>query len=226
MTQDLSPQKSTAATPAKAPPTSDMEEMDEILTAAETSEPLDSNQSSPPPRTERLPAENPNKYGVPAKRVEREQVFYTVEDTNATQFRKAKEHQIMIPQPNGKQQPKTFVFKPGEATKMLQETALLFLDVSPAFRVRNSKGQIVRPRKFSKGEERTVTLKPHELVVSVTQVRKEVLWDLARTMPGGQDKFGKGEGFYPREDLEEFVISGGKVEEDDDGNPLLDVAAA
>lgn len=184
-------------------------------------EPLDSKTSSPSTR-----AENPHKYGIPAARTQREQVMYTVEDMNATNHQKVKVHEIMIPMPNGKKQPKKYTFQPGKPTQMLQETALLFLDVSPSFRVRNSKGQIVRPRKFSKGETRTVTLKPHELVVSVTQVRKEVLYDLARTMPGGSDRFAKGEGHYPREDLEEFVISGGKVEEDDEGNPLDMVDAA
>jgi len=152
-------------------------------------------------------------------------VTYTVEDLNATQFRKVKEHAIQVPQPNGKIQVKAFKFKPGEPTEMAQDLALLFLDISPSFRVRNSNGQIVRARKFGGGSERIVTLKPHEVVVSVTQVLKPVLYDMARAMPGGSEVFPDDVGHVSREQLEEFVISGGKVAEDDDVM-LLDVAAA
>lgn len=159
----------------------------------------------------------------PSPSLERAPVEYTVEDLNATKFRVPKEHQLAIPQENGKYQLKTLKFLPGKAYKMPQEHALLFLDISPDFRVRNSTGQIVRPRKFSEGESRNVTLKPHEVVVSVTQVVKEVLWDMAAGMPGGREKFPKGPGHYARTDLEEFVISGGVVKEDSDGNPLVDL---
>lgn len=152
-------------------------------------------------------------------------VKYTVEDMNATQYRKAKEHTIAIPQPNGKIQHATFKFLPGARKEMTQEIALLFLDVAPSFRVRNSQGQIVRPRKFDKGEIRTVTLRPHELAVSVTQVLKDVLFEIARNMPGGQAAFPKDSGYYERVVLEEFVITGGRVEEDEDGNPIDQVAA-
>lgn len=151
--------------------------------------------------------------------------MYTVEDTNATHFRTTKQHEIAIPQPNGKVQLKTYSFGPGERVQMLQDTALLFLDVSPAFRVRNSLGQIVRPRKFGKGESRTVTLKPHEVAVPVTHVLKGVLYEMCKIIPGGRDRFTKEEGYYKREELEEFIISGGKVEEDERGDPI-DTAAA
>lgn len=145
---------------------------------------------------------------------------------NATQFRKVKEHLIPLPQPNGKVQLKPFTFKPGMALKMPQEVALLFLDVAPSFRVRNTRGQIVKPRKFGKGEDRNVTLKPHEVAVSVTQVLKPVLYDMAKAMPGGAERFTKEAGIYSREELEEFVISGGKVDDDDEIANLDTTAAA
>lgn len=165
-----------------------------------------------------------NPGGKSTKPADREPVFYTVEDENATSFNKVKQHSIPVPQPNGKVQNKTFTFRPGEPLKMLQEHALLFLDISPAFKVRNSLGQLVRPRKFSKGETRTVTLKPHEVVVPVTHVLKGVLHEMARMIPGGAERFTKDEGFYKRHELEEFIISGGKVEDDD--GPLDTVVAA
>lgn len=154
-------------------------------------------------------------------------VEYTVEDQNATKFRKAKEHSIGIPQPNNKLQYKTFKFLPGKAVAMPQEIALLFLDVAPTFIVKNSLGQVVRPRKFSDGAPRTVTLRPHEVAVSVTQVLKPVLYEMARNMPGGAEKFPAGhDGEVSRQVLEEFIISGGAVELDDDGFPMLDTASA
>lgn len=156
----------------------------------------------------------------------REMVFYTVEDMNASLFRKKKEHSIAIPQMNGKIQLRPFIFEPGKPVRMAQDTALLFLDIAPSFRVRNSLGQIVRPRKFGKGDSRTVTLRPHEVVVSVTQVLKPVLHEMARALPGGSDRFTKDTGYYERTELEEFVVSGGRVDEDEDGNPLDTVVAA
>lgn len=173
------------------------------------------------PKADRIPG-----WGInPPAQKERDEVVYTVEDTNAGLFHKKKVHTIAIPQANGKFQHKEFSFAPNERKKMSQETALLFLDISSAFRVRNSKDQIVRPRRSGKGEgERTVTLKQHELVVPVTAVLKEALYDIARNLPGGESRFTDW-AKTNREDLEEFIISGGLIDEDEDGLPIDTVAA-
>lgn len=156
---------------------------------------------------------------------EEAEIQYTVEDLNATQFNKKKRHEIAVPQPSGKLQIHKFEFHPGRPTKMPQEIALLFLDIAPTFRVRNSRGQIVRPRKFGSGTDRTVVLRPHELAVPVTGVLKEYLHEIARAMPGGLEKVPADNRDISRQDLEEFVISGGATAEEDEADMMDTVAA-
>lgn len=150
---------------------------------------------------------------------------YFVEDTDTTTYRMEKTHEVNVPQSNGKLQLKSFTFKPGKRLPLPQDIALLFLDISPNFKVRNSRGQVVRPRKLADGEYRTVQLRPDEVVVSVTQVLKPVLLEMARNMPGGEERFSTQPGDINRIDIEEFIITGGVLGEDEDDS-LIDTVVA
>lgn len=145
---------------------------------------------------------------------DRQVVQYSVEDLNASEKKKTKVHQIKVPQANGRYQIRAFTFKPNTPVKMTQSEALIFLDIDPCFRVRNTKGQIVRPRRAAQKGDREVIVAPHEVVVPVTAVLKEALYEMARSMPGGDKRF-TDYSSAQRPDLEEFIISGGVVEEDD-----------
>lgn len=149
---------------------------------------------------------------------------YTVEDMNCKKSNKPKVHEIKVPSgAPGKFTLKQFRFHPGKTLSMSQEEALIFLEIDRSFRVRNSNGQIVRPRYSSTDGNRTVTLKQHEMVVPVTAVRKEHLYDVARQMPGGRERF-KDYGAVNRVDLEEFIVAGG-IQPQDDDEDTVEIAA-
>lgn len=149
---------------------------------------------------------------------------YTVEDLNATRANKAKIHEIKVPQPNGKFQLTKYRFGPGEKVSLPQPIALLFLEIDPSFRVRNSHEQIVRSRRSIEGGERKVSLKQDEMVVPVTWILKNKLLEIARDLPGGRETFKNDVNQVNRVDLEEFIIAGGKSPEAADED--LDMVAA
>lgn len=118
-----------------------------------------------------------------------------------------------MPGRGGKDELKSFTFEPNTPLEMPQDYALRFLEIDPAFIVRNSKGAIIRPRNQADPKDRVVTVKPHEMVVPLTAVLKQHLFEIAQTLPGG-DRYTSVEK-VDREELEEFIITGGKVDEDD-----------
>lgn len=232
MTTEASQPSKIPETPSTIPPTTQTSE--ESVTSPPKRElpPAMKAQMAPPnpnkppeqPKAQTFaPATHQLKDPPPPKR-NTSPVFYTVEDANATRIGKAKKHSVAVLQDNGKKQLISHEFKPGVPLRMPQELALIYLEIDKSFIVRNSLNQIVRARKFSEGSARTVTLKPHQVVVSVTQVLKPVLLGMARGLPGGEEKFTQEEGMYPREELEEFIISGGVAPESEDEQ--LDTVAA
>lgn len=186
-----------------------------------------SKELSPAEEAERRRLANPNYAGVSGtyKPTDENDVRYTVEDLNCSKYNKKKQHEIAVKQPNGKVQIKKFNFEPGVPLVLDRAIALIFLEVSEAFRVKNSQGQIVRPKRYREAGVRKVDVGPTEIVVDVKYVVKQKLWDLAREMPGGMERFPSEHNKIERIELEEFIISGGKIEEDHDGN-LIDTVAA
>lgn len=159
----------------------------------------------------------PGKQGVPghtAVAKDASKRTYTVEDANAARHHVARTHSIKVPIGRGKMDFREFTFKPGEHKEMPQEQALLFLEIDPSFVVRNSRGAIIRPRSHKSPGDRLVEVKAHEMVVPLTAVLKTYLVEIAQTLPGGERFAGNPESF-PREEIEEFIITGGKVEDED-----------
>lgn len=128
-------------------------------------------------------------------------------------YSKKKTHTIAVPGKGGKDVKQDFTFNPGERKSLAQDIALRFLEIDPAFVVRNTNDQIIRPRHMGDPKDRMVLVKAHEIVVPLTAVLKTHLFEIARELPGG-DRWNSVDTLN-REDLEEFIITGGKVEEED-----------
>lgn len=151
---------------------------------------------------------------------------YTVEDLNATRNNVHKMHHIKVTQPNGKVQLVPFTFQPGEKKEVSQDIALIFLEIDPSFRVRNRLGQIIRPKAAGGPGTRMVQVKVNEAVVPLSAVLQVHLFEMARALPGGKQRFrGKSQDF-PKRDLEEFIITGGAVSDDADDEDLDTVNVA
>lgn len=138
--------------------------------------------------------------------------MYTVEMTNCLKGGRHSEQTHTLPTlRRGEVIWTDFTFKAGERKKFPKSIALRILMLDPAWRVRNTKDQIVVPRKpkGSNSDDRTVVLGPDEFVCKVDHILKNRLEEMAEEIPGWQEHLGADLNKVKREDLEEFVVAGG-----------------